>query len=79
MLIAKFLRTLAGPNGLALAMMSVMALAVVAAMLTFAPRESVAKPAYAAATGRPCTACHTTPPKLNACGQKYKTNKSTKC
>lgn len=72
-------RTLAGPSGVARAMLAVMVVAVVAATMTFAPRESAAKPAFSKSTGKPCTACHTKPPKLNACGKKWKANNNTKC
>ena len=53
--------------------------AVVATMLTVTPQDSAAKPAYTASTGSPCTACHSTPPKLNECGEKYAKDKTTKC
>lgn len=72
-------RTVAGPSGVVLSMLSAVALVVVATMMTLAPGQSVAKPAYTKSTGRPCTACHTTPPKLNACGKKYAKDKKTKC
>jgi hypothetical protein len=72
-------RTLAGAGGVAFTMLAAMLFVVVAATMALAPQESAAKAAYAQSTGRPCTACHTTPPKLNACGKKYAANKSTKC
>jgi hypothetical protein len=41
--------------------------------MTFAVTgQSVANPAIAKKTGKACGACHTTPPALNAAGQKYK-------
>ena len=66
-------------SGLAASLLAVLLFAAVAAMLTFAPRESAAKPAYAKATGNACTACHTAPPKLNACGKKWKADRTTNC
>ena len=72
-------RTFASSSGVALAMLAVMLFAVVAATMTLAPRESAAKPAFGKSTGRPCAACHTKPPKLNACGKRYKANRKTKC
>jgi hypothetical protein len=44
------------------------------AILTVVPREAKAKPEFAASTGKPCTFCHTTPPKLNATGKRFKAN-----
>jgi len=73
-------RTVAGSGGVALALVAAMVVAVVAMMMTLAPQQSVAKPAYSQATGRPCTACHApAPPKLNACGKKYAKDHKTKC
>ena len=42
------------------------------AMTVMVSGPSVASPAIAQKTGKPCTACHTTPPALNAAGKKYK-------
>lgn len=70
---------LTGPDTLALALTAAMAAALVATMMTVAPRDSIAKPAYTQQTGSACTACHTAPPKLNACGKKWAADKSTKC
>jgi hypothetical protein len=53
------------------------AIAVLAAVLfgvamTFAVSgQSMATPAIASKTGKPCTTCHTSPPTLNAYGKKY--------
>jgi hypothetical protein len=42
------------------------------AMIVIASGQSMATPAIAAKEKKPCAACHTTPPTLNAAGQKYK-------
>jgi hypothetical protein len=41
-------------------------------MLVATSSQSMATPAFAQKTGKPCTACHTTPPTLNDAGKKYK-------
>jgi cytochrome c5 len=54
---------------------AVAALAVGGAVMTAAPRSANAKPEYAAATGKPCSACHANPAgggKLTGAGEKYK-------
>jgi hypothetical protein len=43
-------------------------------IMTAAPNEAKARPDFAAKTGKPCQTCHTTPPKLNSTGQRYKAN-----
>jgi hypothetical protein len=73
------IRTLAGSGSLAFSLLAATLIAVIATMMTITPQESTAKPAYSAATGSPCTACHTAPPKLNECGEKYAKDKTTKC
>jgi cytochrome c553 len=42
------------------------------AMMFAVSGQSLANPAIAKKTGKACGACHTTPPALNAAGQKYK-------
>jgi len=49
-----------------------LAAALVAGVIIVAPQPVMATPAIAQKTGHPCTTCHTTPPKLNAYGRKYK-------
>jgi hypothetical protein len=54
---------------------TVAALAVGGAVMIAAPRSANATPAYAAATGKPCAACHANPAgggKLTGAGEKYK-------
>lgn len=75
----KNVRAVVGPSGVPLAMLAALLIAVFATLMTVAPQESAAKPAYAKSTGFACTACHTTPPKLNACGQKWEKDHKTKC
>ena len=43
---------------------------VMLAAVTVAPVK--ANPGFAQQTGKPCAACHTAPPKLNAAGKKFK-------
>jgi cytochrome c553 len=43
----------------------------VAAMIA-APRSAMANPDMAKSTGKPCGACHTTPPTLNDYGKKFR-------
>jgi cytochrome c2 len=43
-----------------------------AGALVMAPRAALANQAIAQKTGKPCTACHTAAPALNAYGKKYK-------
>jgi hypothetical protein len=45
------------------------------ALMIAAPRSANAKPEFAAATGKPCSACHVNPAgggKLTGAGEKYK-------
>ena len=42
------------------------------AMIMITSGQSMANPAIAAKEKKPCAACHTAPPALNAAGQKYK-------
>jgi len=51
---------------------SASALLLAGAMLVIASGQSMATPAIAQKTGKPCTTCHTTPPALNDYGKKYK-------
>ena len=51
---------------------SVSALLLAGAMLAMTAGQSVASPAIAQKTGKPCATCHTAPPALNATGKKYK-------
>jgi hypothetical protein len=37
-----------------------------------APRPAMANPDMAKSTGKPCGACHTTPPTLNDYGKKFR-------
>jgi hypothetical protein len=48
------------------------AIALAGAMIVFVSGQSMANPAIAAKEKKPCAACHTAPPALNAAGQKYK-------
>ena len=57
--------------GLGLPLAAVSALLVLGALMA-TPQKADANPGIASKTGKACTACHTTPPKLNAAGQKYK-------
>jgi len=50
---------------------ALLAAAALVAALAFGP-QAMANPAIAQKEGKACTACHTTPPTLNAAGQKYK-------
>jgi hypothetical protein len=53
----------------------VAALTIAGAMTIAAPRSASAKPEFAAATGKPCGACHANPAgggKLTSAGEKYK-------
>ena len=43
-----------------------------ASIITFAPREAKAGPAFAQQTGKPCGFCHGKPPELNAQGKAFK-------
>ena len=43
-----------------------------AGVLTFAPQQAQATPAFAQQTSKPCGFCHTTPPTLNSRGKKFK-------
>jgi len=55
--------------------LAVAALAVGGAVSIAAPRSANAKPEYAAATGKPCGACHVNPAgggQLTGAGEKYK-------
>jgi len=54
----------------AAAMVSAVLLA--GAMIVIGSAQSMATPAIAAKEKKPCAACHTAPPALNAAGQKYK-------
>ncbi len=54
----------------AAAMVSAVLLA--GAMIVIGSAQSMATPAIASKEKKPCTACHTAPPALNAAGQKYK-------
>ena len=54
----------------AAAMVSAVLLA--GAMIVIGSAQSRATPAIASKEKKPCTACHTAPPALNAAGQKYK-------
>jgi len=54
---------------------AVAVLAVGGALTIAAPRSANAKPEFAAATGKPCGACHVSPSgggQLTAAGEKYK-------
>lgn len=42
------------------------------AMTVMVSAPSMATPAIASKTGKPCATCHTAPPHLNAYGKKYK-------
>jgi hypothetical protein len=46
--------------------------AVVAGVMTFAPRPASANAAIAQKTSKPCGTCHTKAPELNGTGKKYK-------
>jgi hypothetical protein len=51
------------------------AAAIGGALTVAAPRSANAKPEFAAATGKPCGACHANPSgggKLTGAGEKYK-------
>lgn len=37
-----------------------------------ASRPVAANPTFASRTGKPCTACHTSPPQLNSYGKAFK-------
>jgi hypothetical protein len=53
----------------------VAALMIGGALTIAAPRSANAKPEFAAATGKPCGACHVNPAgggKLTGAGEKYK-------
>ena len=55
--------------------LAVAALAVGGAVIIAAPRSANAKPEFAAATGKPCGACHVNAAgggKLTGAGEKYK-------
>jgi hypothetical protein len=41
------------------------------AMTVMVSGPSMANPAIASKTGKPCATCHTAPPALNAYGKKY--------
>jgi hypothetical protein len=48
------------------------AIALAGAMIVFVSGQTMANPAIATKEGKPCAACHTAPPALNAAGKKYK-------
>jgi hypothetical protein len=53
----------------------VAAIALAGALSIAAPRSADAKPEFAAATGKPCGACHVSPSgggQLTGAGEKYK-------
>ena len=47
-------------------------IALAGAMIVFVSGQTMANPAIATKEGKPCAACHTAPPALNAAGKKYK-------
>jgi hypothetical protein len=49
-----------------------LALVLSAATIIRLPRPAMANPAMAKSTGKPCAACHTTPPELNDYGRKFR-------
>ena len=51
---------------------TVSAILLAGAVIVITTGQSMATPAIAAKEKKPCAACHTTPPTLNAAGQKYK-------
>jgi cytochrome c551/c552 len=57
--------------GLGLPLVGVLALLALSTLM-LTGQKADANPGIASKTGKACTACHTTPPKLNAAGQKYK-------
>lgn len=48
------------------------AIVIAGTVITVAPRPAVAKQEFSQKTGKPCGTCHTTPPKLNDVGKRYK-------
>ncbi len=48
------------------------AILVAGTTMTVAPRKAEANPAFAQQTKLACAKCHTTPPKLNSFGEKFK-------
>ena len=48
------------------------ALLLAGAVIVITAGQSAATPAIASKEKKPCAACHTAPPALNAAGQKYK-------
>jgi hypothetical protein len=52
---------------------ALIAVALIAATMVFAPRPAAAKPEFAQATGKPCTFCHSpAPPTLGPPGKAFK-------
>jgi len=47
-------------------------IALAGAMIVFVSGQTMANPTIATKEGKPCAACHTAPPALNAAGKKYK-------
>jgi hypothetical protein len=59
-------------NAMLIGTSGIVTVILIAAAIATVTGTALANPDIAKSTGKPCTACHTTPPALNSDGQKYK-------